>query len=1008
MTDIRLILYLLSIIAASACLQKYAISADSAIEYYQAGDIETAIFAARETLAEYEKEDTKSQNTATALENLASLLIASGQYSEAKSLLEKSKSIRVIDSVEYAMTLVDIADLEHVSGNIDLAEKTFEEALNILDLQDNVDPMFWANSKYIYSEILLKKGKANSAVKQLNDALKLLKDARSKTTGQNTTLISAILIQLSRLSRNQGNINRAEKYLLEALDVQKKNLSDDHFSIAITLNNLAEINVQTGRYNNAKSYYIEALGILNKDYAQNAVPIAVLLSNYSELEYQKGEFESAVKLINQALTIQEKAYGDASVEIAPVLSRLAGMHYSAEQYDKSLALTKKIVSIYEKKLPDSYEYISSLTNLAEIYRKVNQHRKAEELYRKTIELTTTNIGHNNILMTNILSNRAALYKQQNKVKEAIKDYKQAEQLITELLGIESIQMLDVSYGLGETLYLAGETSAALDAYRTSKNIIKSRYLSDSKVDANTRIKNVRQQREILEKYLSILANQEQSESNIDESYQTAQLAHASSTAYATNQMAIRFATGNDKLMKLIRSREKLKDQVQEFEKDFISTSTQTTNSKASRDIKVEILKIKKQLKIIDTELSKNFPKYFDLSNISSLTIDETQSLLDPSESLVVYLVSKRYTFAWVINSQISKFYKMEIGRSQLTRLVDDLRKTVDPTHLHNFKYFSKTPSYQLYKNIFQPFENDLKNTDKIILVPDGALSTIPFELLVSLDSPEIMEISKLPFLIKKFAFSYLPSSGSLRALRNFAGKSKSSKKFLGIGNPMLLNTQRFENAKPVAENKAISVSREISQLSQLPETEQELNSISKIYKPQEVDLLLGDSASEKIIKHQTSLDDYQIISFATHGLMAGQLKHSNEPGLVLTPPKQPSGENDGYLSASEIAQLKLNSDWVLLSACNTAASDGNVESESWSGLTRAFFYAGSRSMLVSHWAVWSEATVNLITDTMINYTKSPDLGRARAHQQSIIEMLKNSRFSHPVAWAPFIVVGDGN
>ena len=106
-----------------------------------------------------------------------------------------------------------------------------------------------------------------------------------------------------------------------------------------------------------------------------------------------------------------------------------------------------------------------------------------------------------------------------------------------------------------------------------------------------------------------------------------------------------------------------------------------------------------------------------------------------------------------------------------------------------------------------------------------------------------------------------------------------------------------------------------------------------------------------------------MLAFATHGVMAGEISGLNEPGLVLTPPEKPSEEDDGFLAASEIATLDLNADWVLLSACNTAAADGAPGAEGFSGLARAFFYAGARTLLVSHWSVYSTAAVALTTGT---------------------------------------------
>jgi CHAT domain-containing protein len=156
------------------------------------------------------------------------------------------------------------------------------------------------------------------------------------------------------------------------------------------------------------------------------------------------------------------------------------------------------------------------------------------------------------------------------------------------------------------------------------------------------------------------------------------------------------------------------------------------------------------------------------------------------------------------------------------------------------------------------------------------------------------------------------------------------------------------------------------------------------------------------------LAKYRVVHFATHGAMAGELRGSSEPGLILTPPDAASEEDDGYLSASEIAALKLDADWVILSACNTAAGQAQ-NAEALSGLARAFFYAQARALLVSHWAVDSQATVKLITSAMREIGHDKTIGRAEALRRAMFALIDRGdpREAHPAFWAPFIVVGEG-
>ena len=126
---------------------------------------------------------------------------------------------------------------------------------------------------------------------------------------------------------------------------------------------------------------------------------------------------------------------------------------------------------------------------------------------------------------------------------------------------------------------------------------------------------------------------------------------------------------------------------------------------------------------------------------------------------------------------------------------------------------------------------------------------------------------------------------------------------------------------------------------------------------------------------------------------------------MLTPPETVSETDDGLLTASEVASLKLSADWVVLSACNTA-SGADSGAEALSGLARAFFYAGARGLLVSHWAVDSEAAVHLTTDTFAALAADRKLGRAEAFRRTMLAMIESGK--HPSYWAPFVIIGEGS
>jgi CHAT domain-containing protein len=216
----------------------------------------------------------------------------------------------------------------------------------------------------------------------------------------------------------------------------------------------------------------------------------------------------------------------------------------------------------------------------------------------------------------------------------------------------------------------------------------------------------------------------------------------------------------------------------------------------------------------------------------------------------------------------------------------------------------------------------------------------------------------------------------------------------------------------VRSNAGVADVADIRTWPPLPETADELCDVAHdLGVNPTIHLHLGATATEAEVKRLSdsgTLAKYRIVHFATHGALAGQLSGTSEPGLLLTPPDKASETDDGYLTASEVAALKLDADWVILSACNTAAGDAKG-ADALSGLARAFFYAGARSLLVSHWEVASDSTVKLITKAVAELKADAKIGRAEALRRSMLSLMETGKAyeAHPSYWAPFVLVGEG-
>lgn len=217
--------------------------------------------------------------------------------------------------------------------------------------------------------------------------------------------------------------------------------------------------------------------------------------------------------------------------------------------------------------------------------------------------------------------------------------------------------------------------------------------------------------------------------------------------------------------------------------------------------------------------------------------------------------------------------------------------------------------------------------------------------------------------------------------------------------------------EPLGSRRGVSRVAYIRMQTPLPETAGELCEVARHLNADLGEIRLGARATEREVKALSAkgqLAQYRIVHFATHGALAGEMAGNNEPGLILTPPAEASAADDGHLSASEIASLKLDADWVILSACNTAAGNA-AGAQALSGLGRAFIYAQARALLVSHWAVNSNAAVKLITTAMAGLAGGQNIGRAEALRRAMLALINsgNPVEAHPAYWAPFILVGEG-
>lgn len=426
-------------------------------------------------------------------------------------------------------------------------------------------------------------------------------------------------------------------------------------------------------------------------------------------------------------------------------------------------------------------------------------------------------------------------------------------------------------------------------------------------------------------------------------------------------------------------------------------------------------------------ISKMYPGYVALVDPQPLSVAAVQALLKDDEALVSILVGSAKSFVWAITRNRAEWAEIDAGSAVLSDLVGVLRTGLDPLAQQDaegapgsragvVQGFDLVRAHALYKLVLGPVAPVLAGKRHLIVVPTGPLTSVPFQVLLTAPpGPQtgVEALRNASWLIKSHALSVLPSVQSLSALRKLAPRGVAARPFFGVGDPVLDGRSgplgpkrgaRRSGPQPVRfyRSNGLADIRAVRELAPLPDTAEEVRTIGKVLGAAPDAINLREAASESRVK-AAALSEYRVIHFATHGLVAGDLSGLAEPALVLTPPTVATDADDGLLTASEIAALSLNADWVVLSACNTAAGDGDG-AEALSGLARAFFYAGARALLVSHWAVYSQAAAELTTGTFASLAANPKIGRAEAFRGAMLELI--AKGEPPSYWAPFVIVGE--
>lgn len=409
-------------------------------------------------------------------------------------------------------------------------------------------------------------------------------------------------------------------------------------------------------------------------------------------------------------------------------------------------------------------------------------------------------------------------------------------------------------------------------------------------------------------------------------------------------------------------------------------------------------------------LLRDHPEYqrFDESGAPDLNL--LRGALEGDEALASFLIGRDVTFLQLVTRERIHITPIAAGGEELARMVRGLRKGLE-IEGGSVNEFNLSDSHFLYQTLFSGVSEPLSRVKRLIVVPNGPLSSLPFGTLLT-DAPTSENYGKAPWLVNRMAVTHAPSVVSFVNLRSSKPGKGRPKPFLGIANPRFAGQASVTSVAAVqtCNPEGIALPSRFDALEQLPDTAAEVRAVAASLRIKGADIFTDGEAKEKVFR-SNPLDDYNVIYIATHAVMPGEVACQREPGIALTRPSEQatSRESDGFLDASEVAGLQIAANLVVLSACNTGSSGNQTvqKGDALSGLAESFFIAGARSLLVTHWQVPSAATSALMRDMFGAIGKDRTLATDTALQRAQLLAISNDNTAHPFFWGAFSFVGSG-
>jgi CHAT domain-containing protein/tetratricopeptide (TPR) repeat protein len=766
----------------------------------------------------------------------------------------------------------------------------------------------------------------------------------------------------------------------EALSLTQKikNQKDE----GICLNNIGVYFWKIANYSEALKYYEKALEIAQK--INNLQNEADVLTNISIYYADLGNFEKSIELLLKVLKIDQQTGLTDKIpmdlnNIGIAYRRKAILTDDNNDFNMALRYFDDCLNLVRINSKIKIE-IKALNNIGSVYSQQNKNYEAlkyfEAAYKKAEK--TDDIEEMSIILNNI----GIVHSNQGDYEQSAKYFQKAIDFALEIKGGQTLW--EAFFEIGNSFKKQSKFIEAKEKYENSITIIEGVRSTIELEELKASYFGTDKRLEAYHNMIEILFNLNKSapQKGYDiEAFNYLERAKARAFLDSLEVSEVSISQGID--FKLSNREIQLSNKISSLYKKLLQTeSTPEQRNKISEDIK----NYEDQLDKLKLEIRMTSPAYADLKYPQIITLKEVQeNLLDGKTAFFAYSIGKDSSYGFAISKRGFKIFPIS-PRNNIQKKVTEYKKTISDKDNLDFRI-----GFELYSELVRPGLDE--KIQKLVFFPDDILYFLPFETLLT-------QRNNRQWLINKYTIAYAPSISSLREIikRSKNNGKRRGKDLLAFGDPVYDEEDSGNSEKNSIDLFQNFYSPQGLKLFRLNYSGMEVQRIASLFRKTKEQVFLREKASEAVLKSQ-KLEDFKIIHFAAHAVIDDQKPARS---LIVLSLNQDSRQYD-FVQMRDIYNLKMNSDLVTLSACQTGLGQF-IRGEGIEGLSRAFFYAGASSVLMSLWAVNDQASYQLMERFYYHLRSSESI--MEALQKAKLEMIRSGVFSHPFYWAGFVITGN--